>query len=223
MWMVIVGTDVEARWSVDQGPLTISAVALAYPVFLIAIRRTWLRNRALSLVAMGLHFLLLLVGFGTFEALTLGHLGQYIAAFSTLGGALVASFAVPIFTARGQAAAIKPSHVVHVISWSTAVLGLLGMPLVLLGVALSGAEMVNANAVREFCLSQVNGQPEEWVRQMVPPRFIHPPERGDGFEISSHGRGCIVGVEQGTLTVRQVLPRYGFPWALRGEPRTTLR
>jgi len=86
-------------------------------------------------------------------------------------------------------------------------------------------EFVQANVLRDFCLSRVSGMSRDEIEAQVavsdPGRFL--PTRGNDLEISSHGRGCVVSFEAGKATVQKLLPRSGFWWMLQGQPNARLK
>lgn len=192
-------------------------IVVAYPIFLIGIRRIWSEHKLLATGGMVLHALYLLTFLAVFEASIAGLTEADLLTLFTL----VISFGVPIFCARGQTAPARPKRdaikvvVFRVISIIVAIIfAVVSIWAVSFGLWISATEFAQANAFRNFCEHNVEGSSIAKIRQLVPARFIRPRNQPDEFEISSHGRGCLVHNQEGTARLVQLLPRYGFYWML---------
>lgn len=217
--IIVLGNSLLASLNVDAEFLNAAElipIVVAYPIFLIGIRRIWSEHKLLATGGMILHALYLLIFLAVFEAAIAGLTEADLLTLFTL----VISFGVPIFCARGQRAPARPKRdaikvvVFRVISIMAIILAVVSIWPVYMGVMISATEFAQANAFRNFCEHNVEGSSIAKIRQLVPARFIRPRNQPDEFEISSHGRGCLVHNQEGTARLVQLLPRYGFYWML---------
>ncbi len=222
--IVIMGNLVLAHAKIDAEFLNASSIIpiiVAYPLFLIAIKRYWPQRKLLATGGMALYSVYLM------EALALEQ--------ATLAGApeadfvllfiVAVSFGIPIFLARGQKpTSVRPKStvgdiIVMTLLTITVIACYLGWYVYSAFVA---AEVAQANAFRDFCKQRVEGAAIDQIRHLVPERFIHSRNETE-FEISSHGRGCVVINRDGTLSILQLLPKRGFHWMVTGPPGARLQ
>jgi hypothetical protein len=226
LWIaiVLVGNAVLAYSKIDTEFLYASGlitIAIAYPVFLAAIKRTWPRRKLLAIAAMALHSWLLVVVLAVVEAAVAGLTEANLLLFFII----TVSFGIPIYLARGQ----KPSEThkrslgTIVVTVVLSILVVFGALVFFYGAVISGVEFAQANAFRAFCEHKVQGSSIEEIRRLVPARFIRPRQKKEEFQISSHGRGCVVLNRDGKLIVLQLLPERGFPWMLAAPPGAGLQ
>jgi hypothetical protein len=219
--IVIFGNFVLGISTIDVeflGASGLISIAIAYPIFLAAIKRTWPQRKLLAAGGMALHSIYLVATLGVTEATLLG-LTEAVPLFFFI---ITISFGIPIYLALGQ----NPLKRLEKSIGKVIVIAMLVVflfPVFLFFTMISAVELMQANAFREFCEHKVEGASIDEINRYVPAKYIRLRNKTGEFEISSHERGCVVLKRDGTLTVLQILPKRGFSWMLFVPPGTALQ